>query len=523
MSTDVLYFQKSADEQNLALSNRISGWLSLFGKRVDTVSSQVQFLTEDYRERQVLMIELRQQIVDCNDHIVNSENEKLLVLERIDELINELNESNDKYSSAKTEIDDLNAQIRDIERQMEADRASTHQSQILVSDDVLKLTERLENAEKRSMEVATHHAKLFANNSRGMAILESECYRLRSLVDYLRLVNAKLIGDVKFASGQVAIGKGHENRLKICLKELDNYRSQTLELQEENRNRNHTHLEALKETQDAEMQRLAEHEAEVAELVEQINTEKVKLIHVFLKLSSYLIFMFGIIHQNAKAGLVAELEQLQLLLAASNNRNEISLIEHSKAMHRTQTELSHTIERLENSESQVASLEKRLAAHDDKIEKTSLNHIVYSESIQKLLDEALLQSSALQRDLNDSKEKTRAAEILLDALKQKYSALESAVLEKDREMSIASSKLRGITDEMELKTSRLVIAQQELLTLTGVKEQALAEISQIREELSVTKTKLSDADMENSRATSTVVSCNAKIRYIHQLNSCLQF
>jgi hypothetical protein len=66
-------------------------------------------------------------------------------------------------------------------------------------EDFAKLVEKLEISELRAQEASTESAKAFANSSRTIAYLESECTRLKTLIDHFRCVNVKLSDDVKLA------------------------------------------------------------------------------------------------------------------------------------------------------------------------------------------------------------------------------------------------------------------------------------------------------------------------------------
>ncbi len=56
---EVIRFREVHEGQNSALVTRVSGWLALFGKRLETVSSQAEFVVEDYKERENLIAELQ--------------------------------------------------------------------------------------------------------------------------------------------------------------------------------------------------------------------------------------------------------------------------------------------------------------------------------------------------------------------------------------------------------------------------------------------------------------------------------
>jgi chromosome segregation ATPase len=271
-----MYFRKSTDEQSSALVKRISGWLALFGKRVDTVCSQLLFLTEDYRAREEMVKDLHQKIMDSDQEAERIGSENTDLRDQLTEMMASLNESHERYDGAVEDIKGLQAQIRELQSQIELDKDSVQHTQLAFSGDVQKLTERLENAEKRTLELAAENAKLFASDSRGIAYLEAECSHMRGLVDHLRLVNSKLIGDIKFANAQLASAKGTENRLKIAQAQAERYRAQVVELEADSRQRDESYLLSLRESQEAEMHRQQLHEEEIAEWMQKIAVLKVK-------------------------------------------------------------------------------------------------------------------------------------------------------------------------------------------------------------------------------------------------------
>jgi tetrahydromethanopterin S-methyltransferase subunit G len=69
-------------------------------------------------------------------------------------------------------------------------------------EDYNQVLERLDEVEKRAVDVSAQAAKEYARSARTIAYLEGQCSRLSVLVDHFRMVNSKLVGDVKAARSE---------------------------------------------------------------------------------------------------------------------------------------------------------------------------------------------------------------------------------------------------------------------------------------------------------------------------------
>ena len=77
------------------------------------------------------------------------------------------------------------------------------------------LSERLSAAEQRAMTISAQSAKTFAQSARTIAFLEGEGARLKALVDHFRVVNEKLVGDLRLAREEGMNQRSLEHRLKL--------------------------------------------------------------------------------------------------------------------------------------------------------------------------------------------------------------------------------------------------------------------------------------------------------------------
>ena len=282
IAKEVSYFSASSGEQSNALVERVNGWTTLFGKRLDTVCDQVAFLTEDYKDREILMADLKEQLSDSRGYGERLEQDRLELEERMIEMHESLASETRIREQAHREIERLQQELENADHRHQQERALNDESKLSFSGDIHRLTERLENAEKRAQDAAASNAKLFVNGARGTAYLEGECSRLRGLVDHLRLVNAKLQGDVKAASAVAAHGRGFENRLKISLGECDRLRSHIADLEAEVREKDAFHLHSLQEIQEAELQRQRQHDDDIQQLAGDVAARKVSIAYFII-------------------------------------------------------------------------------------------------------------------------------------------------------------------------------------------------------------------------------------------------
>lgn len=67
------------------------------------------------------------------------------------------------------------------------------------------------------MQMSTISAKSFAQSARTIAYLEGECGRLKTMLDHFRLVNDKMMCDIRIAREEGMNQKCLEHRLKLTV------------------------------------------------------------------------------------------------------------------------------------------------------------------------------------------------------------------------------------------------------------------------------------------------------------------
>jgi chromosome segregation ATPase len=156
-----------------------------------------------------------------------------------------------------------------------------HHSGSNLNHDLFLLTERFDQLEKRAVEMSTQGAKQFARSAKGMALLESENFQLKSLVDHFRLVNAKLLGDIRVASTMSQEENSVIVRYQLLEQELQLSHERVTVLETEIQDKDHqllkmlesSHLEDERRTENFEEELRFEKERSMS-LQEQIHSQQ---------------------------------------------------------------------------------------------------------------------------------------------------------------------------------------------------------------------------------------------------------
>lgn len=82
-------------------------------------------------------------------------------------------------------------------------------------EEMARLSERLMLAEQTAMQLSARAAKSFAQSARTIAYLEGECGRFKSLVNHFRVVNEKIMCDLKIARKEGSNQRSLEHRLRL--------------------------------------------------------------------------------------------------------------------------------------------------------------------------------------------------------------------------------------------------------------------------------------------------------------------
>lgn len=500
MATELSYFSTASGEQSEALVARVEGWVSLFGKRLDTVCDQVAFLTEDYRDRENLMEDLKEQLADSRGYSERLEEDRLELEARLAENMVELREVRNRLDLANEDIVQLKNHLDDAERRIYEERAQIDLSKQSFSGDIHRLAERLENAEKRVHETTTANAKLFTDGARGTAFLEGECSRLRGLVDHLRLVNAKLQGDAKAASALAAHGRGFENRLKISIGEGDRLRSRIEELEEELRSKDSAQLEALQEAQDGEWARQRQFDEEIAQMTSEIDALKSEVMESNSNLEGVLASK-----DSLERSLNAQIEELNLMCQRSDENS---------AYHEG---------RAAEVESQASVLRAELRLAEENLAAAKQHHNSKVFSLEEKINEHSQSVASLQKQINASDNCNKSLETDIAILNTKFKASTDELAERDSALARMTSKLEAAMDEIDLLRSNVSTSQSELDALQRSKERDSEAIVSMKAERESLRDRASELDGELHRVTAALSASNNQIKYELFLSKSHQF
>jgi len=137
---------------------------------------------------------------------------------RIRELEQELEEAVRTESKLRREITGLEAAVQDAEdRSATASLNSAARGQLQhdASNKHAQLDERLTALEQSLLDVSAQAARHFATRTREVAMLEAEKSRAKKLIDHLRVMNTKLMGDLNDARQQATEAQFLRYRLEV--------------------------------------------------------------------------------------------------------------------------------------------------------------------------------------------------------------------------------------------------------------------------------------------------------------------
>jgi chromosome segregation ATPase len=193
----VLQFRSRIDQYESSLTKQVDQWTATLQTRLNTASHQIDELKDRQRRNEVDEREAQQAILynmEETKSALKSALDRAVVVEEENELL-------------RIDLNDIEKQKLDLERALQETRRYLEETETLVRsrqdnvgvEDFAKLIEKLETSEARAQEVAAESATAYADSTRTIAYLESECTRLRTLVDHFRCINVKLGDDVKTA------------------------------------------------------------------------------------------------------------------------------------------------------------------------------------------------------------------------------------------------------------------------------------------------------------------------------------
>ena len=212
------------------LVSQVSGWVSFFDEKMSAATWAVQQFASDNQLHAVLA--QRHRLEGLGDEAgVKGEDwasEREDLERRLAEANSALQTAQMRADRAATAENRAVLELRDVRRSIESSTSTQlimRKDSALTLDDLPRILEKLEVAERRCVDISAERARAFANSARSIAFLEGESARLRQIVDHLRVVNEKLIGDVLLAQNEGIQSKSFEHRMKVALQNLADERS----------------------------------------------------------------------------------------------------------------------------------------------------------------------------------------------------------------------------------------------------------------------------------------------------------
>jgi chromosome segregation ATPase len=194
--TTLMYqFQEHIGTAQASLLDSVDSKLVHVSSRIDdcftTVCSEIEGMRAVYEQQ---IEEFSAELATAEEREEASTTEKLELLESLKDSNLQKIELERTVQSYLIEIDSLNERVREMSDQNNRNLDGVAKSG---KDELAKLSERLECAERRAEELTVNGAQAFAKSSRAIAYLEGECSKLTSVGDYYRGVNVKLLDDLK--------------------------------------------------------------------------------------------------------------------------------------------------------------------------------------------------------------------------------------------------------------------------------------------------------------------------------------
>lgn len=252
ITTAIVAFEKGLELSRVSLEAQVANYLDNFEFRVDVAADNLRVVTDSCRRLEQYHASSRQQMNTMLDAERRETQASEVKVAQHEAAIEELNlEIRRLRASATTSTRQLGtyepfdeepsildarstySQSNMLNRSM-LDRShdqtqaesmvslGTHRvaTSVMVSnEEASRLADRIEDVERRAVEASAHGAKVYARSARTIAYLEGKISSLSVYVDHLRLVNSKLVGDVKAARIEGSQAKRSEHRLQLAMQE----------------------------------------------------------------------------------------------------------------------------------------------------------------------------------------------------------------------------------------------------------------------------------------------------------------
>ena len=268
-------------EQMKFLEASVGRLVQKYAERLLTCNSKLDTLSRDTSRRASTLRDIKRDLSDAeaeNHQLKSKVNELELLLERSreatrtaemalerkefekGELIHRLQSASRGLVAGGDTVDRRVVAVDDRDVSFEDDAS---RSAVSVIEEFSKLAERFEVTEKRAIEMSAQSARSFAKTAKGMALLQSENSQLQALVDHLRLVNAKLMGDIKVASAAGLQSNTLMTRFRMLEQELQSYMKRCAALETEVEEKENALIESVEESHLLEEQRVSSFEEDL--------------------------------------------------------------------------------------------------------------------------------------------------------------------------------------------------------------------------------------------------------------------
>lgn len=207
----------SCVEDTSRLESVISKWIYEYDERLVSCMLSMQRIGYEYRKA----LHAIQSLTKENRAVQASEKHTHEKLSQLENTLNDIQVENKAY---KTKLDKLNQERdemlykintstkaiamyeRDAEDSIQNNMNMLHptnadtRSYLSMTDEFSKLLEKFELTEKRTLELSSVNAKQYSKLMKELVYYKEENSRVKTLLDRLRIVNMKLIGDIKTAN-----------------------------------------------------------------------------------------------------------------------------------------------------------------------------------------------------------------------------------------------------------------------------------------------------------------------------------
>lgn len=364
-------------------------------------------------------------------------------------------------------------------------------SAIQTLEELSRLAERVEEAEKRALDMSAQGARQFAKTTKTIAMLESDNYRQKMLVDHLRLVNSKLMGDIKAANAAGLQSNAMSTRFHMLEQELQEYMHKCAHLEAEIEEKDNALLEALEESQLIEDQRNRSFEEDIKNEQDRVmqllddNSQKDRTIRRLNDLNESLQ------HQVEK-----EIESAYM--ESERHRAEIQVeVKRAESAESTISSLRLQIVTLENEKSAAEnSLEQMSKNHADKLAEYSKKKAVLESTISKNEDQIM--------DLQNT----------IDGHKATIRALEEDLMSRDSRIHDLTASMDDLESLYEDNTNRLRELEISLEKSVVERDQQEAKIADLTQYLDDARNQLETQDNELRSFSSKLQKSEEKIRKV---------